>query len=72
MLKKWTAVLAACAALLSAGPAAAEKYDFDQGVDVKPIVERIQAFVARSSRITRDAIVRKRIFFFFKAPYQSR
>lgn len=52
MLKKWTAVLAACAALLSAGPAAAEKYDFDQGVDVKPIVERIQAEVAKDRAAT--------------------
>jgi hypothetical protein len=47
MLKNWTIALIACASLVNAGPAAAEKFDFDQGVDVKKVVETIKAEVAK-------------------------
>jgi hypothetical protein len=46
MLKTWLAGLLACASLLGARTAAAEKIDFDQGVDVKGIVQSLQAQVA--------------------------
>ncbi|MDD5657312.1 MAG: clostripain-related cysteine peptidase [Elusimicrobia bacterium] len=47
MLKKLFVGIVACASLLGAGNAAAEKFDFDQGVSVKDIVARVQAETAR-------------------------
>ncbi|MBI5243080.1 MAG: hypothetical protein HY922_05250 [Elusimicrobia bacterium] len=47
MLKKWLVGLLATASLLGTKAAAAEKIDFDQGVDVKSVIESIQAQVAQ-------------------------
>jgi hypothetical protein len=49
MLKKWLAGLVACASLLGARTAAAEKIDFDRSVDVKGIVQSLQAQVAKET-----------------------
>ena len=49
MLKKWLVGLVACASLSGARTAAAEKIDFDRNVDVKGIVESLQARVAKET-----------------------
>ncbi len=47
MLKKWLVGLVACASLLGAKTVAAEKIDFDRGVDVKSIIQSLQTQVAQ-------------------------
>ncbi|MCX5797512.1 MAG: clostripain-related cysteine peptidase [Elusimicrobia bacterium] len=49
MLKKWFVSLVACASLLGARAVAAEKIDFDQSIDVKGIVQSLQAQVAKET-----------------------
>ncbi|MBI5240413.1 MAG: hypothetical protein HY926_08060 [Elusimicrobia bacterium] len=49
MLKKCLAALVACASLLGARAAVAEQVRFDQGVDVKAIVQSLQAKVAQET-----------------------
>jgi len=49
MLKKWLVGFVACASLLGAQTVAAAKIDFDQGVDVKGVIESITAQIARET-----------------------
>ena len=50
MLKKWLIGLVACASLLGARTVAAENINFDQGVDVKGIIQSLQTKVAQQTK----------------------
>jgi len=50
MLKKWLVGLVACASLSGASAVSAAKIDFDQGVDVKGVIQSIQAQVAQQTK----------------------
>jgi hypothetical protein len=50
MLKKWLVGLVAGASLLGARTVAAQNIDFDQGIDVKGIVQSLQTEVARQTQ----------------------
>mgnify|MGYP001572267149 CR=1 FL=1 len=43
MMKKWLVGLVACASLLGARAVAAEKLDFDQGIDVKHVLQSLNS-----------------------------
>jgi hypothetical protein len=50
MLKKWLIVLVACASLPSAVNAAADKINFDQGINIPSVIQSLQAKVAQQTR----------------------
>ncbi|MFA6003007.1 MAG: clostripain-related cysteine peptidase [Elusimicrobiota bacterium] len=52
MLKKCLAVAAMCALLVSARPLAAEKIDLDQGLDLKGVLESLQAETAPTPAVS--------------------
>jgi len=50
MLKKWLVGLVACASLLGARAVAAQDVNFDQGVDVKGIIQSLQTKVSQQTK----------------------
>jgi len=56
MINKWLVGLLACAFLAGAKGAVAANIDFDQGVDVKGIVESLQARVTPQGRAVKDGV----------------
>jgi len=56
MFNKWAVSLLACAFLAGAKGAVAANIDFDQGVDVKGLVESLQARVTPQGRAVKDGV----------------
>ena len=67
MLKKCLAALVACASFLGARSAVAEQVRFDQGVDVKAIVQSLQAKVAQETAVEKAGMANWTVMVYINA-----